>query len=111
MAMPSASRRFEVLPAARLSLSDATPPWYRLKTPSHHIAMVLSARASGLDASAAERVFGYRQATITHWLSRAARARSVLARALLPHPRDPPPPVGRTAHQAALRHTGAVAGH
>ncbi len=46
-------------------------PLYRLKTPSHHIAMVLSARASGLDASAAERVFGYRQATITHWLSRA----------------------------------------
>ena len=39
--------------------------------PSHHIAMVLSARACGLDASAAERVFGYRQATITLWLSRA----------------------------------------
>ena len=33
--------------------------------------MVLSARASGLDASAAERVFGYRQATITTWLTRA----------------------------------------
>jgi len=46
-------------------------PLYRLKTPSHHIAMVLSALAEGLDASAAERVFGYRQATITHWLSRA----------------------------------------
>jgi hypothetical protein len=27
--------------------------------------MVLSALAEGLDASAAERVFGYRQATIT----------------------------------------------
>ena len=39
-------------------------PLYRLKTPSHQIAMVLS-------ASAAERVFGYRQATITLWLSRA----------------------------------------
>ena len=46
-------------------------PLYRLKTPSHQIGMVLSARACGLDASAAERVFGYRQATITTWLSRA----------------------------------------
>ena len=33
--------------------------------------MVLTARACGLDPSAAERVFGYRQATITNWLSRA----------------------------------------
>ncbi len=46
-------------------------PLYRLKTPSHQIAMVLSALAEGLDASAAERVFGYRQATITLWLTRA----------------------------------------
>jgi IS1 family transposase len=33
--------------------------------------MVLSALAEGLDLSAAERVFGYRQATITAWLTRA----------------------------------------
>jgi len=33
--------------------------------------MVLSALAEGLDPSAAERVFGYRQATISTWLSRA----------------------------------------
>ncbi len=46
-------------------------PLYRLKTPSHQIAMVLSALAEGLDPSAAERVFGFRQATITTWLSRA----------------------------------------
>ncbi len=46
-------------------------PLYRLKTPSHYIAMVLSALAEGLDVSAAERVFGYRQATITTWLTRA----------------------------------------
>jgi IS1 family transposase/transposase-like protein len=46
-------------------------PLYRLKTPSSQIAMVLSTLAEGLDASAAERVFGYRQATITLWLSRA----------------------------------------
>jgi IS1 family transposase/transposase-like protein len=48
-------------------------PLYRLKTPSHQVAMVLSALAEGLDASAAERVFGYRQATITAWLTRAGR--------------------------------------
>ena len=46
-------------------------PLYRLKTPSHQIAVVLIARACGLDPSAAERVFGYRQATITTCLSRA----------------------------------------
>jgi IS1 family transposase len=46
-------------------------PLYRLKTPSYQIGMVLSALAEGLDPSAAERVFGYRQATITTWLTRA----------------------------------------
>jgi transposase-like protein len=46
-------------------------PLYGLKTPSQQIVVVLSALAEGLDASAAERVFGYRQATITTWLSRA----------------------------------------
>ena len=46
-------------------------PLYRLKTPSQQVAMVLTALAEGLDASAAERVFGYRQATITTWLARA----------------------------------------
>ncbi|HLX58548.1 MAG TPA: hypothetical protein VKR83_16140 [Ktedonobacteraceae bacterium] len=48
-------------------------PLYRLKTPSHQIAIVLAALAEGLDASAAERVFGYRQATITTWLTRAGQ--------------------------------------
>jgi hypothetical protein len=46
-------------------------PLYRLKTPSHQVAMVLSALAEGLDPSEARRVFGFRQATITTWLSRA----------------------------------------
>src|SRR5690242_5834503 len=46
-------------------------PLYRLKTPSRQIALVLSALAEGLDPSAAERVFGYRQATIVTWLTRA----------------------------------------
>jgi IS1 family transposase/transposase-like protein len=44
---------------------------YRLKTPSHQVAMVLSALAEGLDPSAAARVFGFRQATFTTWLTRA----------------------------------------
>jgi IS1 family transposase len=48
-------------------------PMYRLKTPSQQVAMVLSALAEGLDASAAERVFGFRQATITTWLTRAGK--------------------------------------
>jgi hypothetical protein len=39
---------------------------YRLKTPSHQIAVVLTALAEGLDPSAAERVFGYRHAQTLH---------------------------------------------
>src|SRR5436305_4581838 len=50
---------------------QAQHPLYRLKTPSQQVAQVLSALAEGLDPSAAERVFGFRQATITTWLSRA----------------------------------------
>jgi len=46
-------------------------PLYRLKTPSWQVAMVLTALVEGLDPSEARRVFGYRQATSTIWLSRA----------------------------------------
>lgn len=46
-------------------------PLYRLKTPSQQVAIVLTALAEGLDPSAAERVFGFRQATISIWLARA----------------------------------------
>jgi hypothetical protein len=46
-------------------------PLYRLKIPSQRVAMVLSALAEGLDPSAVERVFGFRQATIMRWLTRA----------------------------------------
>ncbi len=53
-------------------------PLYRLKTPSHQIAVVLAALAEGLDPSAAERVFGYRQTTITTWLSRAGEHAQIL---------------------------------
>jgi transposase-like protein len=56
-------------------------PLSRLKTPSHRVALVLSALAEGLDLSAAERVFGIRHATITHWLVRAgAHAQSLHVR-------------------------------
>ena len=53
-------------------------PLYRLKTPSHQIALVLAALAEGLDPSAAERVFGYRQATITRGLTRAGEHAQIL---------------------------------
>src|SRR5947208_1195995 len=53
--------------------SRRNTPLYRLKTPSQQVAQVLSALAEGLDPSAAERVFGFRQATITTWLSRAGQ--------------------------------------
>ena len=51
--------------------SRRNTPLYRLKTPSQQIAVVLSALAEGLDPSAAARVFGFRPATITTWLTRA----------------------------------------
>jgi IS1 family transposase/transposase-like protein len=53
-------------------------PLYRLKTPSHQVAMVLAALADGLDPSAAERVFGFRHATMTTWLSRAGEHAELL---------------------------------
>ncbi len=58
-------------------------PLYRLKTPSHQIAVVLASRACGLDPSEALRVFGYRQATITSLSDSRGLARPDLARALL----------------------------
>jgi transposase-like protein/IS1 family transposase len=51
--------------------SRRNTPLYRLKTPSQRVALVLSALAEGLDPSAAARVFGFRHATITRWLTRA----------------------------------------
>jgi transposase-like protein len=84
-------------------------PLYRLKTPSHQIGMVLTALAEGLDPSAAERVFGYRQATITRLSDSCWGVRTDLAPALFLQSAAPARPVGRTAHQAALLHTGALA--
>ena len=82
-------------PACRTTFSARRDtPLYRLKTPSHQVAKVLSALAEGLDACAAERVFGFQQATITTWLSRAALACSDVARAHFPHPLAPASAVG-----------------
>jgi len=61
-------------PACRSTFSARRDtPLYRLKTPSHQIAVVLSALAEGLSPSAAERVFGFRQVTIITWLTRAGK--------------------------------------
>ncbi len=60
-------------------------PLYRLKTPSQQVAVVLSALAEGLDPSAAERVFGFRQATITRWLVRAGLHAQTLHERFLSH--------------------------
>jgi hypothetical protein len=95
-------------PACRTTFSARRhTPLYRLKTPSHQVAMVLTARAFGLDPSEARHVFGSRHAT---WMS---RARTDLARALFLQPPAPASPVGRTAHQAAQLQASAlaVAGH
>jgi hypothetical protein len=69
----SGSRPFAGLACRTTFSARRHTPLYRLKTPSQQIAMVLSARAFGLDPSAAERVFGYRQATLTTWLTRVGR--------------------------------------
>ena len=69
-------------------------PLYRLKTPSQQVAMVLSALAEGLDPSAASRVFGFRQATITSLSVPSWGARADLARALLLQPPPPAPAIG-----------------
>jgi len=50
---------------------------------------VLSALAEGLDPSATERVFGYRQATIITWLSRAGEHAQTLHERFFCHLRLP----------------------
>jgi transposase-like protein len=53
--------------------SRAGTSMYRLKTPLHEVAMVMTALAEGLDISAACRIFGYHHATISGWLERAGQ--------------------------------------
>jgi hypothetical protein len=52
-------------------------PFYRLKTPAWRVGEVMAfqrkaahSQAEGLDRSAAERVFGYREETIRTWVAR-----------------------------------------
>jgi len=92
-------------------------PLYRLRTSSHQVAVVLSALAEGFDPSAAERVFGFRQATITTWLSRAGEHAHTLHERFffhlqLPH-RGPAGRAGtfrrtRLSHPASM---AAIGGH
>ena len=80
---------WEIIPLSSFSTrwfsARRDTPLYHLKTPSEQVAMVLSALAEGLDASAAERVFGYRQATITTWLTRAGNHAQTLHERIFCH--------------------------
>ena len=67
---------------------------YRLKTPSRQVAVVLTALAEGLDPSAAERVFGYRQATITSLSHSRWGTCPDVAQALFLQPPAPASPAG-----------------
>jgi len=71
MARPNGSRPFAVSPAAprHCSAPHSPIPSENPLAPDRSGADL--ALAEGLDLSAAERVFGYRQATITTWLTRA----------------------------------------
>ena len=88
--------------------SRRNTPLYRLKPPSQQVAVVLSALAEGLDPSAASRIFGFRQATITTWLTRAGSHAPGPARVLLPPSLAPTSPTGRTAHEVEEFSAGAV---
>ncbi len=87
-------------------------PLYRLKTPSHQVAMVLCA---GRRAGCLRGRTGLRLPSAHHHLMAHSRRGPCpdLTRALLPPSLAPAPPTGRTAHTAALYHTGvvALAGH
>jgi len=77
-------------PACRTTFSARRDtPLYRLKTPSQQIAVVLSALAEGLDPSAASRVFGFRHATSTRWLTRAGEHAQTLHTHYFSHLRLP----------------------
>jgi hypothetical protein len=71
MGVRSRSQPFVAKLAVPHSRARRNTPLSRLKTPSYQVAMVLAALAEGLDPSAASRVFGFRPATITRWLTRA----------------------------------------
>ena len=84
-------------------------PLYLLKTPSHQIAVVLS--AASRRARPFRRRTGLRLPTShhRHLVDSSWSARADLARALLLLPPDPPPPTGRTENQAPECQAGVVA--
>ena len=53
--------------------SRAGTPMYRIKTPLHQVAMVMTALSEGVDLSAASRIFGLHPTTISRWLERAGQ--------------------------------------
>jgi hypothetical protein len=101
-------------PACRTTFSARRDtPLYRLKTPSHQVAVVrITCWPKDWTLPPPNGSQGYRQATITTWMSRAGEH----ARTLHEHFFCTPAsvcPVGRTADEAAQRQTGplAVVGH
>src|SRR2546426_2165781 len=88
-------------------------PLYRLRPSSHQVAVVLSALAEGFAPPAAGRVFGFRQATITTWLSRAGEHAHTLHERFffhlqLPH-RGPAPGRAGTFRRTRLSHPASMA--
>jgi transposase-like protein len=82
-------------PACRTTFSARRhTPLSRLKTPSHQVAVVLSALAEGLDLSAAERVAGLPTSHHHHVADSRRGTCTDLARALLPQPLPSAPPAG-----------------
>lgn len=53
--------------------SRAGTPMYRIKTPLHQVAMVMTALSEGVDISAASRIFRIHSSTISLWLERAGQ--------------------------------------
>jgi hypothetical protein len=94
-------------PACRTTFSARRDtPLYRLKTPSHQVATVLSARACGLDASAAERVAGLSSGYYHEPFSLAPAG---TLRACTSAASATSTSLTSTAHPAAKRHIGVVA--
>ncbi len=83
-------------------------PLYRLKTPSCQVAMVLTALAEDWILLPLSGSSATGRPPLPPGCRALASTRRPCMNALLPSP-APTPPVGRTAHQAAQLHTGAVA--
>jgi hypothetical protein len=82
-------------PACRTTLGARRhTPLYRLKTPSQQVAMVLAARACGLDPSEALRVAGRPTSDHHHLADACWRTCADLARAFLSGPASPLSAVG-----------------